>query len=111
MTGAKQFALALTQSKRVIKIDVSLALINRFIARWRLLDETGEPKPSFEIYRIFATTTEANALLREVRLQFASYIHGAFNRFQQIDDYLTSRPDRFAIELSPITGNKLWIIK
>ncbi|MHC1549383.1 hypothetical protein [Phyllobacterium sp. K27] len=111
MTAAKQFALSITPSKATTKPDASLALINKFITMWRSLDETGEPKSSFEIYRMFAASPEANELLKQVRQQFSPYIHGEFNRFQQMDEYLSSRPDRFATELSLIAGNKLWAIK
>lgn len=111
MTAAKQFALSLTPSGATMRPDDNLALINQFVAMWSSLDETGAPKSSFELYRMFAASPEANELLKQVRPQCSPYIHGEFNRFQQMDDYLSSRPDRFASETSPIAGNKLWPCK
>lgn len=111
IAAAEIFGSQIKASTDVAEPNANLALINRFTVAWKALDATGEPKSAFEIYRMFATNSESNDLLRQVRVQFAPYIQGETNRFQQMDDYLSSRPDRFRSELSPIAGNKVWSIK
>ncbi|UXN66807.1 DUF1552 domain-containing protein (plasmid) [Phyllobacterium sp. A18/5-2] len=112
VAAAKKFVLALstpTDQKRLP--NSKLALVNQFVEMWRTLDTDLEPKAAFEIHRMFGSTREAAELLKQVRLQHSPYIYKEYNRFQQLDEYLTSRPDRFLREVSPIAGNKLWTVK
>lgn len=112
VAAAKKFVSSLSKPTGQQRLPNSkLALVNQFIKMWRILDPALEPKAAFELYRLFGSTREAAALLKQVRLQHSPYIYKEFNRFQQMDDYLTSRPDRFVSELSPIAGNKLWTVK
>lgn len=112
VAAAKKLVLSLSRPTGQQRLPNSkLALVNQFIEMWRRLDPVLEPKATFEIHRMFGSTREAAALLKQVRLQHSPYVYKEYNRFQQMDDYLTSRPDRFVSELSPIAGNKLWTVK
>jgi hypothetical protein len=112
VAAAKKFVSSLSKPTGQKRLPNSaLALVNQFVEMWRMLDTSLEPKAVFELHRMFGSTREAAALLKQVRMQHSPYVYKEFNRFQQIDDYFTSRPDRFVSVLSPIAGNKLWTVK
>jgi hypothetical protein len=109
--AAQRLALALSPPKSPRRPDPKLALVNQFVGMWKNLDPLLKPQSTFEIYRMFASSREASELLRQVRLQFAPFISGQRNRFQQLESYFESRPEVFTMERSPIAGNKLWTIR
>lgn len=76
IAAAEIIASQITVPSEMPSPDTNFALVNRFIKAWNALDVNGEPKSAFEIYRMFAINSAANDLLRQVRVQFASYIQG-----------------------------------
>ena len=109
--AAQELALSLLSPTNQRQPDQRLALVHQFAETWKCLDPSLEPKSTFEIYRMFASSVEASELLRQIRSQYAPYITGLTNRFQQLDNYFESRPERFVLERSPIAGNKVWTLK